>query len=185
MKQLAVYIENVTRQYFETFGSLDSEQLNWKADPSSWSIAQNIDHIILLNKSYFQEFKLIELGTYTVPLVTKLKYWYSFARNPIKPYTDSHRVKKSKTYDFWNPTRDDYTPAILNEFQARQREFIKHMEQLHKFSRRTLVFYPGDRSFVFTLETAFGVMIEHERRHYNQAKEVLLKMGELQEVVKR
>jgi len=44
-------IDEVTLGFLETFGDLNIEQLNWKPDAEKWSIAQNIDHLIMRIKS--------------------------------------------------------------------------------------------------------------------------------------
>lgn len=46
-------IDQTTNDFVQTFGSLTDEQLNWKPDEKTWSIAQNIRHLILINESYY------------------------------------------------------------------------------------------------------------------------------------
>ena len=43
-------IEKNTQDFIENFGALTEEELNWKPDPKTWSIAQNICHLIQLKK---------------------------------------------------------------------------------------------------------------------------------------
>src|SRR6187401_439055 len=45
-------MEEVSREVDESFGKLSSEQLNWKANPESWSIGQCIEHLIKTNTPY-------------------------------------------------------------------------------------------------------------------------------------
>ena len=46
-------IEKNTQGFIEHFGVLTAEELNWKPDPKTWSIAQNISHLIQFNETYF------------------------------------------------------------------------------------------------------------------------------------
>ena len=176
MDKWTYQIDQTTKKFIETFSDLNSEQLNWKPDPGTWSIAQNIAHIILLNKSYFQKFEKIKLGTNNIPIATRLRYWFTFARNPIIPYTDTHRIKRAKTYEFWESARTDYTKDIFIDFQMHQAEFKKYIAELKDRNGKTLMPYPGNDAFIFTLESAFDLLIDHEMRHYNQAKELSVKM---------
>jgi uncharacterized damage-inducible protein DinB len=176
MNKWTYQIDQTTKKFIETFSDINTEQLNWKPDPETWSIAQNIAHIILLNKSYFQKFEKIKLGTNNIPIATRLRYWFTFARNPIIPYTDTNRLKRAKTYEFWESTRTDYTKDIFTDFQVHQAEFKKYIDELKDINGRTLVPYPGNNAFIFTLESAFDLLVDHEIRHYNQAKELSDKM---------
>lgn len=47
MKNWASQIDNITRQTQSEFGALTYEQLNWKPNSNIWSIAQNLDHLIV------------------------------------------------------------------------------------------------------------------------------------------
>ena len=39
-------LDKITYAVSTEFGKLDSQELNWKPNPDTWSIAQNLDHII-------------------------------------------------------------------------------------------------------------------------------------------
>jgi len=53
MRDWNQHIDDITQKFIESFGELSSEQMNWKPDPNTWSIAQNIDHLIVINTYYF------------------------------------------------------------------------------------------------------------------------------------
>jgi hypothetical protein len=74
MDKWTYQIDQTTKKLIATFSDLNSEQLNWKPDPGTWSIAQNIAHF-LLNKSYFQSFEKIKLRTNNIALATRLRHW--------------------------------------------------------------------------------------------------------------
>jgi uncharacterized damage-inducible protein DinB len=42
---------------FGKFKSLSEDQINWKLSAESWSIAECVDHLIVTNKLYFNEFE--------------------------------------------------------------------------------------------------------------------------------
>jgi uncharacterized damage-inducible protein DinB len=169
-------IDLTTKKFIDIFCFLNTEQLNWKPGAETWSVAQNIAHIILLNKYYFEKFENIKQGTNNIRLASRLRYWLKFTQNPIKPYTDTSRIKRAKTYGFWEPAKTDYTHSILTDFQLQQAEFKKYVYELKDVNGKTLMPYPGDKFLVFSLESAFDLLIDHEERHYNQAKELLDRM---------
>ena len=53
MKNWTSTLSDISRQYLSEFGSLTNEQLNWKPNSTVWSIAQNLDHLIVTNESYY------------------------------------------------------------------------------------------------------------------------------------
>lgn len=89
MDKWTYQIDQTTKKFIAAFSDLNSEQLNWKPDPEIWSIAQNIAHIILLNKSYFQKFEKIKLGTNNIPIATRLRYWFSLPEIRLYPIPTS------------------------------------------------------------------------------------------------
>lgn len=60
-------IDSITEEFVSTFGGLITEQLNRSPDSATWSIAQNIQHVILVNESYFPVLDSTEKGTYKHP----------------------------------------------------------------------------------------------------------------------
>jgi uncharacterized damage-inducible protein DinB len=46
-------IDTSTQEFVEAFGKLSAKELNWKPNSKTWSIAQNIDHLIVFNETYF------------------------------------------------------------------------------------------------------------------------------------
>ena len=67
-------IDKTTQDFQESFGELTSEQLNWKPNSETWSIAQNIDHLTVINKTYFPVINSIRKGTYKTPILAKLGF---------------------------------------------------------------------------------------------------------------
>jgi hypothetical protein len=47
-------IDDTTAAFKKAFGQLSDEQLNLKPNSSTWSIGQNIEHLIAVNESYFR-----------------------------------------------------------------------------------------------------------------------------------
>lgn len=44
MKNWTSELNEISQQCLTLFGSLTSEQLNWKPNSTTWSIAQNLEH---------------------------------------------------------------------------------------------------------------------------------------------
>ncbi|WOD43598.1 hypothetical protein [Hwangdonia lutea] len=52
--------------------------MNWKPNAATWSIAQNMEHLIVINKSYFPVIDAVRKGNYKTPFTAKLVFLVSF-----------------------------------------------------------------------------------------------------------
>ena len=46
-------IDKITLDAEMQFSELSSEQINWKPNSQTWSIAQNLEHLIVVNETYY------------------------------------------------------------------------------------------------------------------------------------
>lgn len=174
MKPLVDQLATITKKFTDTFGDLTETELNWKPADNKWSIAQNIQHIMLLNRSYFEKFDAIKQGNNKLPFISRLNFFVKRSGSIIKPYTDPARKTTGKTFDIWAPENTQFPKSIIADFDVHQQLFAKYLEELEVFfNRKTRIAYPGKLPLVFDLETACQLLVTHEERHFNQAKEVL------------
>lgn len=167
-------INKTTSDFKQTFGSLTDEQINWKPDKQIWSIAQNIDHLIILNESYFPILNSIQNGTYNTPFVGKFGFISNFLGKALLKAVQPNRRKKTKTFAIWEPDENSMFTGILNKFEQHQEELKLRIENSENLlEQETVITSPANKNIVYKLETAFDIIIAHEQRHFEQAKEVL------------
>lgn len=166
-------IDQITERFINSFSLLTEEQLNWKPDPETWSIAENIDHLIILNETYYPVLEELKKGTYDLPFVARFGFVVSFFGKMILKSVDPERKKKIKTFPIWEPGSSMISKDILNQFEEHQNELKKQIDEVeHLIYRNTVISSPANRNIVYKLETAFDIIVTHERRHYEQANEV-------------
>ena len=173
---------NTIKEAFQTeFGRLSAEELNWKPDPKSWSIAQVMEHLIAVNRTYYPILDSLEAGTFKKPFLAKIPPVYKFFGNMILKGSEPTRKRKAKTFPMWEPTTSDVEPDILNRFAQEQKAIIDRIQSSKGFLEQGVVIHsPVNRNIPYTLERAFDIITVHEKRHLNQAREVLklMKAGE-------
>jgi len=172
-------IDETTKRFCQTFGELSNEQLNWKPHPATWSIAQNIDHLIVINETYFPVIDSIRKGTYRAPFISKIGFIVSFVGTTVLKAVQPDRKKKMKTLPIWEPTESTVPEGILERFEAHQsklKDLIRNSKGL--VDKRVVISSPANKNIVYKLETAFEIMVTHEQRHYEQSKEVQQLLGE-------
>jgi len=174
MVKLITQIEKNTECYVETFGQLSIEELNWKPNSKSWSIAQNMNHLIVMNNTYFPIIESIQKGTYKTPFLSKFDFIVSFFGNMILKSVQPNRKKKMKTFPIWEPLKSEIPIGIIDRFIEHQSKLImmiKNSEDL--LEKGTIISSPANKNIVYKLGTAFKIIIAHEQRHFLQSKEVL------------
>lgn len=167
-------IDNITNSFKAAFGNLSAEQLNWKPNAQTWSIAQNIDHLIVINESYYPVIKSVREGTYKLPLMGKMGFMVNSMGKMILNAVEPTRRKKIKTFPIWEPAKSNIGPDILNRFEKHQEELKKVIASSEDLVEKgAVISSPANKNIVYKLGTAFDIIITHEQRHLEQAKEVL------------
>ncbi|MEX0609482.1 MAG: DinB family protein [Balneolaceae bacterium] len=170
-------IDEITEDFNQNFGELTADQLNWKPNAETWSIAQNMDHLIVINESYFPAIKSLHKGTYKTPFTGRFSFLVNFFGRFILKSVQPDTPKKVKTFAIWEPTQSEGYSDILSRFKAHQEE-LKQMilNSQDLLEKETVISSPANKHIVYKLDTVFDIIVAHERRHFGQAKEVLKKL---------
>jgi hypothetical protein len=167
-------IDQITKEFNDSFGSLSDQQLNFKQSPQSWSIAQILHHLIVINSTYFDLPALIRQGQYKTPWLGKVNFIVNFFGKLILDSVQPGQKRKTKTFPVWEPSYSNIDEEILSQFRASQeklKSFISESQDL--VDKGTVISSPANRNVVYKLSTAFEIIVAHERRHLQQAREVL------------
>lgn len=169
-----VKIDQLTEAFRKLTSGLSSEDINWKLNEGTWSIAQNMDHLIVINSTYFPVLAQIRAGSYKLPWIAKLSFVVNFFGEVVLKSVQPDRRKKMKTFAVWEPSASKYDITILQKFEEHQltlKEFIRSCSDL--LENGVIISSPGNKVIVYKLETAFDIIVTHEARHLEQAKELL------------
>lgn len=166
-------IDAVTHAVEQEFASLDAGQLNWKPRPGIWSIAQNIEHLIVVNETYFPVIAALKAGAYRTPFLGRLGFMVSFFGKTVLNAVLPDRRKKMSTFPIWEPAQSEIGADILERFSKHQQDLKNHIEDSSDFIQQgAVISSPANRNIVYTLETAFDIIVAHEQRHLEQAREI-------------
>lgn len=168
-------LNQLTTDYHELFGELSETALNWKPNAQTWSIGQIVDHILKTNESYYPIFDGLHKGTYRASWVRHFGFLVRFFGDFVLKGVEPSREKKIKTFPVWEPAISTIADDIVQKFRTHQKELIaKIIENQDFILRGVVVSSPANRIIVYTLERAIEIMIAHEKRHLNQAEEILI-----------
>ncbi|HYG40177.1 MAG TPA: DinB family protein [Cytophagales bacterium] len=133
-----------------------------------------MDHIILVNRSYFPKIDDLKQGKNKLPFLAKFGFIVTFFGNSIKGYAQPDRKKRTKTFRIWDADKSNFSKNILDDFQRHQAELKRYIEDSGNLIKgKAIISSPANKYFVYTLAAAFDIIVVHEERHYNQAMGLL------------
>jgi uncharacterized damage-inducible protein DinB len=166
-------LDRVTKKVKDEFGELDSEKLNWKPSTEKWSIAEVLEHLVLVNQSYEIVLTDAANGTSNPGFTSKIPFIVEMLGNAIYKSVEPTRSKKIKTFPVWQPTSSNVDKNILTRFFDYQ-EILKHLISKNKelLENDIIIPSPANRYVVYKLRKAVEIVVSHEERHLNQALEI-------------
>ncbi len=165
-------IDALTGEFKERFADLPADELTRKPNAQTWSIAENIQHLISVNESYFPVLEQLKEGKYKASFMARFSFFVNFMGKTILKSVAPDRRKKMRTFPMWEPVTAEIKGDIVSDFATHQSELKKAMsgtEQL--LQQKAVIASPANRNIVYTLEKAFEIIVAHEERHLNQAIE--------------
>jgi len=176
MTNLLQQIDSNTKLVQDLFGHLTDEQLN-QTDGAHWSIAQNIEHLILINSSYFPIIDQLNQKVYKRPFHGRIQFIVKFLGGFVKQSVEPSRQKKMKTFPVWEPKEATVLHDVIDQFTAHHQDLKRYIELAAPFiQNKTVIHSPASKVIVYELDTVFDIIIQHELRHIEQAKEQLQKI---------
>lgn len=168
-------IDKQTERVNSLFGKMSEIELYKKSNNKQWSIAENIQHLIVINNSYFPAIEGIRAGKQKFGFLSRFAFIRKFFGKTILAAVQPDRKKKMKTFPVWEPARIIAGENLIEIF-------VKHQETLKKLIRdsedllqkNTIIASPANKNIVYSLEDAFEIIVTHEERHVNQAAELLI-----------
>lgn len=169
-------LSKISEEVIDTFGNLSGEVLNQRPSPEKWSIAENLSHLIQVNESYFPLFKKVKEGTFQAPFIARFGFFSKLFGNMIYNSVSDEGKKKVKTFPAWKP-KEGNKSEIIQEFLDHQKELSEEIVSIKPFlEKQTIIHSPVNKLIVYSLDQALDIILAHEWRHLDQAKEALKRL---------
>ncbi|MEY4895153.1 MAG: hypothetical protein RL751_1982, partial [Bacteroidota bacterium] len=136
-------IDQNTHFVKELFLDLNEDQLNAKPNQNTWSIAQNLAHLIVINESYYPILQDLHHQTYKAPFHAKFPFLVSFFGKFVLKSVTPDRRKKMKTFPIWEPGQSAVVAGILDRFIQHQEELKNAIENAAVFTGNNVVIGAG------------------------------------------
>lgn len=166
-------LDKVTKAFNDEFKALTETEINWRPNAEQWSVAQNVHHLIVVNETYYPTLQKIKNNSYDLPWLGRIAFITRFFGKTVLAAVQPDRRKKMKTFPLWEPGASNFGGDILLRFEKHQDELKKLIESCQDLIERNVVISsPANKMIVYKLETAFDIMVAHEKRHLEQAREM-------------
>ncbi len=171
-------IEKAVNTTVNAFSHLNAEQLNYKTDPKSWSIAQCLDHLMVTDKQYTSIIKKMVAGTYKPSFWAKMGIGSKFFGNFLIKTTAPIPDKKGKTIPSFEPSKSDLSADIVKKYKTHDEAWRTLLSQLDGMDyAKTRLSSPAGAAITYSLEDLLTLLANHKERHYHQAMAVMQSDG--------
>ncbi len=178
LPEILVETDAIARDVQSTFGELNAEQLNWKPNPDAWSIAQCLDHLIVINGPMVLPFDQVVSGTKQTRFLERLSFWSGIWGRFMVKMLAPESSKKLKAPPTAVPSSSKIDPTIVDRFVSHQQELKRKFKAVENRGPETVIMTSPFAGFItYSLLDAARIVIVHERRHFDQAKRVMAAEG--------
>jgi hypothetical protein len=170
LDQLRTELERTTADVRSTFGRLDTRQLNWRPDATSWSVAQCLEHLVNANREMCGAIGRAADPAVPTTIWQRLPLWPRlFGRLMITSVTPTNR-RRLQAPRTARPSTSDIDAGIIDRFSAGQEEVIALVRRFEQRDPdRAIIVSPFVRVITYSVIDALRVIAAHERRHFEQA----------------
>ncbi len=161
-------------EFTRRFAGLSEAQLNWRPNPEEWSIGFCVEHVIIVNTSYFATIEQILAGIRQpalwerVPLLPGL--FGPMLIRALEPGA-SRRVEAPRVF---LPGTTAVPGDVMNRFAAQQHELVALMDRCRTLEpSRIIISSPAAWFITYSLLDAFRIIVVHLQHHLHQTSALL------------
>jgi len=160
------------------FGRLDARQINWKADASSWSVAQCLEHLLTANRQMVEMADQALDATRGRTLWQRLPIWPGLLGRMLVRTQSPNATRRFKAPGKAQPAASALDTAIVGRFVDQQRELIAKLDaSATRDLAGAVMASPFLGIVTYSVLDGWRLIAAHERRHVQQAKRVMATPG--------
>ena len=171
-EQLISGVNAVTEEVNMLCDGLSVEQMNARPDADGWSIAQVLEHLILVFNSYDPVWKSARDGRRTAPWPRVIPGYAALMGRLILSSVQPQNRRKAPTMSVWKPSQSAVTADILGQFLHCQEMLKAVIIEFNDMHGHVLISSPANRNVIYSLGHACRILVAHEARHVQQIKRI-------------
>lgn len=169
IQQTASRSRELDRRAEETLPALSVAQLNWRPDKDTWSVAQQLHHMVLTNRPYADILETISMNAGPAKDEYKPGFMGRFLIKAVGPEESiPSPVPKPLV-----PSEQPMDGAILKEFLELQARFHRAVEEIAGKDLNTRFSSPFAKFMKLKIGDAIQIQARHNERHLLKAFKLL------------
>ena len=171
-------LDGIAREAQAVFGGFDGRQLNWRPDPTRWSVAQCFDHLLTANRLMLQAAEDALNGVAPRTLWQRLPLlpgvWGRMLIRSQAPDASRKFTASSKA----QPAASDIPAGIIQRFAEQHHDAVARARTLEeRDAARAIMTSPFAKVVTYSVLDGWRLVFAHDRRHLEQARRVTLLPG--------
>lgn len=172
--ELTSKIEEVSEEVERSFGNLNSEQLNWKPNPNSWSVAQCLEHLIKSSEPFIPVIQSVKQSSWRPSLWERMPALPALMGKLLIDAVSPQSVRKLKAPGKFQPAASNISDDIVTRFLDMQKAILELMRSTSSLDLNGIIITSPALSLItYSVFDAYRIVSNHEQRHLAQAKRVL------------
>lgn len=173
LPDLIAGVQEVSSDVKSSFGALSPLQLNWKPGAEAWSVAQCLDHMIVINHPYLAIVDEVVAGRYPSTMLHRLPLLPGFFGRLVMKAVSPDTRRKLKARPAFQPSASAIDAGIVGQFLDVQNLVVEKMKSTRGLDlARIIITSPVASVVAYSLLDAFRIIVLHETRHLEQARRV-------------
>jgi hypothetical protein len=178
LSEIIAEAERVQTTVKAAFGALSGQQINWNPSPGEWSIAQCLEHLMLLNTPYFPIIENSLSPKRRATLLERAPLLPAFFGRLVLLAVQPGAKQKVKARPAFAPPTTPIDLGILVRFSTHQEEFIRLMKaSAERPIARIIITSVVSPYVTYSVLDAYRLLVAHEQRHLQQAERLMRMPG--------
>lgn len=167
-------IEENTKLFADNFAGLSETILKQKTAIDKWCIEEHIEHLIVINQTYFDVFEALMQKTYKAHFFSKIPGLANWFGNHIYRAMNPDSSKKIRTFPVWEPSIKNSKSDLAERFIMSQKKLQEYALKMQPFIlNNTIISSPAKRFVVYSVSMAFEIILAHQLRHFQHCQAIL------------
>lgn len=160
------------------FSGLDGRQLDWKPDPSRWSVGQCLEHLLAANGQMAEMAERALDPSRSRSLWQRLPGWPGLAGRMLIRTQSPEAARKFKAPGSAQPAASAVDAAIVRRLVDQQRDLARRLDAAAgRDLAGTIMVSPFLSIVTYSVLDGWRLIVAHERRHLQQARRVMETAG--------
>jgi hypothetical protein len=165
-EQTLSFIKRAEELQLESF-----EKLNWKENPTSWSVLECLEHLNLYGDFYIPELrKQLQTNVSTSETTFKSGILGNYFAKSMLP---KEKLNKMKTFKDKNPVNSQLTIQVIERFIQQQNQLLELLDLAKSKNLNAIKTKITIPLIKLKVGDTFRFLINHNVRHFEQLEDVL------------